>query len=168
MLAKRILLRNPVLTTPFSINNCHNEVVPPTTTALLSQNYTQRRCLTTSKPTPTKVTSHKRSFHSQGPFSFTLSLQQGSDNSRISARWKSDGSCWNCSAEVPSDETEEGLIIVCQACGVLQKGSGNYFSLLGMKRNTYRVDVTALSMYVKGLQRKLHPDLFAQRGKVTN
>jgi excinuclease UvrABC ATPase subunit len=76
--------------------------------------------------------------------------------------------CWSCSEKL--DKKAEYALLVCPKCNSLQNLRGsdipNFYELLGQEEETYRVDVSELSQKVKKLQRKLHPDLYAHKGKV--
>lgn len=77
--------------------------------------------------------------------------------------------CWKCDKELVGSGSEFGYLL-CPSCGSpqeLRDGSGGltFYQLLSHPES-YAVNVEKLAATARTLQKRLHPDLFAGRGKV--
>jgi hypothetical protein len=76
--------------------------------------------------------------------------------------------CWKCTKEIVGG-TEFGYLL-CPECGspqrLLEMSGCGFYDLL-KHEETYSVDVEKLGATAKKLQKRLHPDLFAGKGKVS-
>ncbi|CAG7730343.1 unnamed protein product [Allacma fusca] len=107
------------------------------------------------------------------PFSFSRVFREEIKSGDNFAIWSStsqrrfcsavSGSCWKCGQKL----AENQFSLQCPACQSLRKFGGedvNYFKIFGAKE-TYRIDLSKLSMEMKILQKNLHPDLFSLKTK---
>ncbi|XP_077163519.1 iron-sulfur cluster co-chaperone protein HscB [Paroedura picta] len=86
------------------------------------------------------------------------------------AAWRalSSGACWSCGrallAAAASSSSSSSGPHFCPACSALQPPDrgADLFRLMGCAR-TFRLDEAELQRRFRGLQRRLHPDLFSRR-----
>jgi len=71
--------------------------------------------------------------------------------------------CWNCGKSRNHGRCAEHMF--CGSCGVMQPPAPdcNYFELLGIKDETFNIDIARLEQQYKQLMIQLHPDKYMQK-----
>ncbi|OXA58547.1 Iron-sulfur cluster co-chaperone protein HscB, mitochondrial [Folsomia candida] len=131
-----------------------------------------------SSPKERKTQPHKGHVITSVPSCLTLPMSQVIMISKcFSGKPVENGvHCWKCKQKLESGSELDYLL--CSGCGSPQRvvvgGDGDtrrgvwrpsFYELLGVKEQSFAVDVDELAATVRRLQKKLHPDLFAGKGK---